>query len=74
MRAYPNASGVIRCQMVRCGYTLETLSEKTSISQAVLREMLTGRAKTISTRSVCAMAAAFDFSVADFIDLLSAPQ
>ncbi len=74
MRAYPGAGDFIRIQMVRCGYTLETLSEKTMISQAVLREILTGRAKTISTRNICAMASAFDFSVADFIDLLSMPH
>lgn len=74
MRAYPGAGDTIRTQMVRCGYTLATLSEQTMISQAVLREILTGRAKTISTRNICAMAAAFDFSVADFIDLLSSPR
>ncbi len=71
MRSYENAGDHIRIQMVRCGYTLESLSRQTMISPAVLREILSGRAKTISTRNVCAMASAFGFPVSDFIDLLS---
>lgn len=71
MRAYPNAGNTIRIQMVRCGYTAQSLSEQTAISPAVLRSILTGRAGTISTRNLCALAAAFDFSVSDFLDLLS---
>lgn len=74
MRSYPNADKTIRVEMVRCGYTIESLSEKTAISTAVLRSILTGRAKTISTRSICAMASAFGYSAADFIDLLSDPE
>lgn len=71
MRNYPNAAQTIRVEMVRCGYTTESLSEKTTISMAVLRSILTGRAKTISTRNICAMAPAFGYSAAEFIDLLS---
>ena len=71
MRAYPHAATIIRTQMVPCGYTSESLCQRTAISPAVLRSVLTGRAKTISTRNVCALAAAFDFPVSDFIDLLS---
>ncbi len=71
MRAYPNAGQLIRIQMVRCGYTTETLSQETDISPQVLRGILTGRAQTISTRTVCALAAVFGFSAADFVDLLS---
>ena len=71
MRSYPNAAVLIRIQMVRCGYTSETLSEQTAISPAVLRSILTGRAQTISTRNIRALAAAFDYSAADFIDLLT---
>lgn len=71
MRAYPNAGPRIRIEMVRCGYTLESLSEKTEISQQVLRGILTGRATTISTRNICSLAATFGFSASEFIDLLS---
>lgn len=72
MRTYPNAAKIIRVEMVRCGYTTESLSEKTGISTAVLRGILTGRSKTISTRSVCALASAFGYPASEFIDLLSA--
>ena len=71
MRTYENAGETIRIQMVRCGYTLESLSARTEISTQVLRNILTGRANTISTRSTAALARAFGFSMAEFIDLLS---
>lgn len=71
MRRYENADVLIRIEMVRCGYTTESLSEKTEISQQVLRGILTGRAKTISTRNIRALAAAFGFTASDFLDLLS---
>lgn len=71
MRSYPHAGETIRIQMVRCGYTTETLSEETMISLAVLRGILTGRARTISTRNIYALATVFGYSVSDFIDLLS---
>lgn len=71
MRAYPNAGKLIRIQMVRCGYTTETLSRETDISPQVLRGILTGRSQTISTRTLCALATVFGFTAADFVDLLS---
>lgn len=71
MRTYPHAGNRIRIEMVRCGYTLDSLSEKTEISRQVLRGILTGRSQTISTRTVCMLAATFGFSAADFVDLLS---
>lgn len=71
MRAYPNAGNLIRIQMVRCGYTIETLSSETEISPQVLRGILTGRSKTISTRTICALAKVFDFPAAEFVDMLA---
>lgn len=71
MRTYACADEVVRIEMVRCGFTLERLSEATGISQAVLRGILTGRSKTVSTRSICALATAFGYSASDFVDLLS---
>jgi transcriptional regulator with XRE-family HTH domain len=68
---FPDAGWTIRTEMVRCGYTMDSLSEETQISRAVLREILTGRARSISTRNLCAMARAFDYTASDFIDLLS---
>ena len=74
MRSYPQAAQVIRVEMVRCGYTADTLSEKTAISPAVQRGILTGRSQNISTRNICALASAFDYAAADFIDLLTQPR
>ena len=71
MRDYPNAANIIRREMYRCGYVLERLSEKTEISPAVLRGILTGRSTTISTRNMVALARAFDYSASEFIDILS---
>lgn len=73
MRTYPRADRIIRVEMVRCGYTADSLSEKTTISPAVLRGILTGRARTISTRNICALASAFGYGASEFIDLLSQP-
>lgn len=66
-----HAGNIIRREMMRCGYTLETLSEESDISKAVLQGILTERASTISTRSLCALARAFDYGAADFIDMLT---
>ncbi len=61
---------LIRREMVRCGYTAESLCSACDISPAVLRGILTDRTHTISTRTICALARAFDYSASDFIDLL----
>jgi plasmid maintenance system antidote protein VapI len=71
MRTYEHAGEIIKIEMVRCGYTLDLLSEKTAVSPAVLRGILTGRSKAISTRCICALSSAFGYSAAEFIDLLS---
>lgn len=60
----------IRREMVRCGFTLDSLSQECDISRAVLQGLLTGRAVTISTRNICALARAFGYGAAEFIDLL----
>lgn len=57
--------------MMRCGYTLDALSEETEISKTVLHGILTGRAKSISTRNICALARTFGYSATDFMDLLA---
>lgn len=57
--------------MVRCGYTLERLSQETDVSVAVLRGILAGRSNTISIRNIIALSQAFGYSSSDFIDLLS---
>ena len=68
-RDYPMAAEVVKIEMVRCGYTAETLSVKTGISGTVLRGILTGRTCAISTRNLYALASAFGYSMADFLDL-----
>ncbi len=74
MRTFEQAADIVRIEMVRCGYTTQSLAEQTAISPAVLRGILTGRAKSISTRNVCALATAFGYCAAEFIDLLSGHQ
>lgn len=71
MNEFPNAGPIIRTEMVRCGFTLDTLSQETGVSVPVLRGILNGRSKTISVRNLIALARAFGYSGADFIDLLS---
>lgn len=71
MKVPPRAGDVIRVEMVRCGYTLGSLSQETMISQPVLRAVLSGRAGTISTRNLYAMAAAFGYPLSQFIDLIA---
>lgn len=61
----------LRAEMTRCGFTLNSLSEETQISTTVLHGILTSRANTVSTRNVCALARAFGYCAADFVDLLS---
>ena len=70
MRRFDRAGEIIRIEMVRCGYTRETLSQKTGITPARLRGILAGR-ETVSTRNLSALASAFGYSMAEFIDLLS---
>lgn len=74
MRSYPNAAYRVRIEMVRCGYTTASLSAQSDISESVLRGILTGRSKTVSTRTACALAKAFDYPLPDFIDLLSSEK
>ena len=67
----PEASRRIRAEMVRCGYTTESLSEKTEISPTVLRKLLDGRADTISTRNLYALSRAFGYEASTFLDLIT---
>ena len=73
MKVSPQACDRIRIEMVRCGYTAEALSLRTMISPTVLRGILVGRAETIGTRNLCALASAFGYTAADFADLLCDP-
>lgn len=68
---FHGAGQKIRIEMVRCGYTLESLSQETEISKTVLRTILTNRVEEISVRNICALARAFDYQASDLIDLLS---
>lgn len=71
MKIDHNIGTIIRAEMVRCGYTLESLSQDTDISKAVLQGILTGRASSISTRTLCTLARTFGYSASQFTDLLS---
>lgn len=71
MKTNKNTSSIIRTEMYRCGYTLERLSQETDISKAVLQGILTGRAQSISTRTLCTLARTFGYGAAEFADLLS---
>lgn len=71
MKTNDNTGTIIRAEMVRLGYTLESLSLETDISTPVLHGILSGRSGSISTRNLCALARTFGYSVAEFTDLLS---
>lgn len=71
MKTDNHTSTIIRAEMRRCGYTLEALTEETEISKAVLQGILSDRAKSISTRTICSLARTFGYSAAEFMDLLS---
>lgn len=71
MKTDTHTSTIIRAEMRRCGYTLDSLTEETQISKAVLQGILSDRAKSISTRTICALARTFGYSAAEFMDLLS---
>ncbi len=66
----PDPIPVIRTEMVRWGYTVKTLSEESDISVAVLQNILRGRTKSLSTRTILGLAKAFHYGTAEFIDLL----
>lgn len=71
MKINEDTGKVIRTEMYRWGYTLERLSQETEISKAVLQGILTGRAQSISTRNLCALARTFGYGAAEFTDLIS---
>ena len=71
MTVAPDAGTILRIEMVRCGYTLESLSRAADISPQVLRGILTGRASSISTRNLSSLSRLFGYSMAELIDLLS---
>lgn len=66
----PDPIPVIRTEMVRWGYTVKTLSEESDISVAVLQNILRGRTKSLSTRTIFGLSRAFHYETAEFIDLL----
>lgn len=66
----PDPIPVIRTEMIRWGYTVKTLSEESDISVAVLQNILRGRTKSLSTRTIFGLSRAFHYEIAEFIDLL----
>lgn len=71
MKVPKDAKIKIRAEMSRCGYTVESLCQSADISQAVLRGILSGKYKSISTRNLYALGRAFGYGTSEFIDLLS---
>ena len=71
MTVAPDAHRKIRAEMVRCGYTMDTLSAGTQISPEVLRSILRGQITRISTRNLFALAHAVGYETSVFVDLLS---
>lgn len=65
------AGSLLRIEMVRCGYTLDSLSDTSGISRDVLRCILNGRSRSVSTRTLCALAPLFGCSAAELTDLLA---
>lgn len=71
MRTYDRAPEQLHRLMQARAWTLESLSRRTQIDPQTLRAYLTGRRRTISTRNMAALAAAFEMPLADLMDLFT---
>ena len=71
MNVQKSAGQTIRIEMVRCGYTLETLSQRSGISTQVLRDILSGRSGSISIRNLSVLSGIFGYPTSVFIDMLT---
>lgn len=70
MRQYEHAAEKLSHWMEQKKVSVSELSEKLEIDAGVLRAILSGRQKNISTRNMVALARYFDKSLQELIDAL----
>lgn len=71
MRTYENAGRALQQLLDARGLKPAALAEATGIDAGVLRRILSGRQKSISTRNLLAFSRYFGLSLIELIDLLS---
>ncbi len=71
MRTFEMAGPVLTAWMEERGLSAAELSRRISVDAGILRKIMTGREKNISTRNLMALAKYFDMSMQELIDALS---
>lgn len=71
MREYERAASVMSQWLRDHGMTAAELSRQTGIDAGILRSILKGKRKSISTRNVFLLARHFGLSMQQFIDSIS---
>ncbi len=71
MRTYARAAQVIGGWLDERGMTAAELSRQTDIDAGILRDIVTGRKTSISTRNLLILARFFGFEMQEMIDLIS---
>ena len=68
MKNFEHAAEVLSGLMEAQGLTAAELSRRTEIDAGILRAIMTGRQKSISTRNVMTLARYFGMSMQEFIE------
>ena len=71
MRSYKAAPEVLSAWMDERKLTTAELSRQTGIDAGILRKIMTGRARAVSTRNLMALARFFGCSMQELIDAFS---
>lgn len=71
MRTYNNAAPVLTAHLERLGMTAVEFSAATGIDAGILRDLLTARKRSISTRNLMIMARAFGMGMQELMDELA---
>ncbi len=71
MRQYEHASEILQQWMKQKGVSAAEMAEKLQIDAGILRAILSGRQKNISTRNMILLARYFDISLQNLIDALA---
>ena len=71
MRSFKAAPEVLSAWMAERQLTAAELSRQTSIDAGILRKIMTGRARAVSTRNLMALARFFGCSMQELIDAFS---
>ena len=70
MRTFESAAPVLSAWMARKELTAAELSRRTGIDAGILRKIMTGRARAVSTRNLMALAHFFGCSMQELIDAI----